>query len=414
MSTSGHARRRWALSLHTLARRRMAVIIATSIAFYIFTAGIDVLLPLWATGRLGLSAGDWAHLRSLRFIGALVGTVLLGACADRFGQRIVAILVMLAAAGTTALLCLPHAAVLWTLMPILGALISTSFVTLNTLTQDVSTRRQGLANALYRSVSTAIAAPAPALCTWISRGPAGYTGAFLVLAACVATAAACMRAYPVVVAPPPFAGWRQEWRSLLMIYHAPLHNRDLMRMIVLSLVLYAFLSAPATFMVVRFSLQLGQSDQQVGAFCSLAALCAFAATATSGLWLDRAPLRAVTAGGSIAAALCGLILGVTDCVWLSAAAFAANTALSTMLFSPLSMWLSRTAGPEARAGAFAVHKMVGTGSLAVAALAFAVLERSWGIRPVLLFCGATSLFLAAGFLLLPEPPRTLPIPAPRA
>jgi len=382
----------------------MAVIIATSIAFYFFAAGLDVLLPLWATGRLGLTAGDWANLRSLRFVGALIGTILLGAGADRFGQRIVAIVVMLAAAITTALLCLPHAALLWMLMPVLGALISTSFVSLNTLTQDVSATRQGRANALDRSVGAGIAAPAPALVTWISRSPAGYAGAFLVIASCVAVAALCMRAYPVTAAPAPFAGWRQEWRSLLRVYHAPLHNRDLMRMIVLSLVLHAFLSAPATFMVVRFSLQLGQNDQQIGALCSIAALCAFAATATSGLWLDRVPLRLVTAAGSITAALCGLILGLTDRVWLSAAAFAANTALVTMLFSPLSMWLSRTAGADARAGAFAVHKMVGTSALAIAALAFAGLERAWGIRPVLLLCGAVSLVLATGFLRLPEPP----------
>ena len=64
-------------------------------------------------------------------------------------------------AGAMVVLGVGGGPALWLLMPVIGALVSTCYVNLNTLTQMVSARRQGLANSIYRSIGAGAGVAAP-------------------------------------------------------------------------------------------------------------------------------------------------------------------------------------------------------------------------------------------------------------
>ncbi|MBD3175116.1 MAG: MFS transporter, partial [Armatimonadia bacterium] len=180
----------------SLARRRMGVVAATTLLWGTFVIGSDVLLPLWAAGDLGISADRWAHLRALRMVGVMVGILPLGVLAERYGARRLGPACMVLIAGVMVAWSFGEGAGLWVGMPLLGALVSASFVNLNTLTQRISDARQGLANSIYRGCFSATAIFAPILVTRLASVWSGYPPVLLVLAGILIASAAILFRYP--------------------------------------------------------------------------------------------------------------------------------------------------------------------------------------------------------------------------
>lgn len=370
---------------------------------FCYTAG-DVILPLWATRDLGLSAADWANLRSLRFAGVLVGVVFLGALSDRFGQRRSAVWTLLASGVAMALFWLNSSFILWALMPVFGAVVSTVFVNANTLTQLVTTTRQGVANTVYRSVGAASGILAPVAATWLAVAWGGYPPVFLLLGALLAVAAWALLAYPLDEPLTPLEHPWREVRRLWQGYAGALREKPLMRFIQVSQFFYNSIACVGVFVAIRLTRELGMSDRAFGVLGTAGGVITFVLVAAAGWHLDRISLRRLHVVGGVVAACGALLMGLSDSLALTCVGALIAMPVTTLLIAPSSMWVSRAAGRATPVAAFAVHKVMSALCVSLAMVLFGLLENWLGMRTVLLIGGTASLVSAFGFLLLPEPP----------
>ncbi len=390
--------------LGTRARRRMAVLAVTTLLFSLFSVGSEVMLPLWVTNDLGWSASAWAQLRSLRFFGVVAGVIVLGALSDRFGQRMLGALSMLGTAVCLLLLRWGTASSLWVIMPIFGALVSTAFVNLNTLTQQVSARRQGLANAIYRSIGASTVIVAPVLVTRLGAWWHGYPSVFVVFAALLIIAALVLFAYPGEETPSALGNLTDEVRRLWIGYRAALRRAELTRFIHLSMIWGNLIAGVGAFFAIRFAHELRQGDQAFGVLNSVAGTVAFLATLGAAFFMDRVSLRKLHGLLGTATGLCTALLGLGDSHLLAMVGFTAFIAFTTILLGPSSMWVSRTAGAGGQVAAFSVHKILSALYIAVAMALLGLLERLIGIRAIFLYGGLLATLAGLAFFLLPEPP----------
>jgi DHA1 family bicyclomycin/chloramphenicol resistance-like MFS transporter len=383
----------------------MVVVAASGLLFGLFASGADVVLPLWVSRELGYSAADWAHLRSLRMAGVLVGVIFLGALSDRFGERLLGALSMFGTAAILVVLGLWKGAGLWVVMPLYGALVSTAFVNLNTLTQMVSDQRQGLANVIYRSTGAIAGVAAPIAATALAAAWGGYPVVLLVLAVLLTAAAIALLRYEVLSVPAPLRGLGAEIRESVTSYRAALRERKLMWMIHLSQIWGNVLTGVGTFAAIRFTQELGQTDEQFGAVCAVAGVAALLATVATGLILDRVSLRRFCAVWAVVCGGCAALMGATDSLALSIVGFVAYAPFMSVLIAPTSMWVSRAAESCTRAAAFTVHKVISAGHVAAAVWAAGLLEPILGMRGVIFWGGVLGVLFGGLFLVLPEPPR---------
>ncbi|MHB9132288.1 MAG: MFS transporter [Armatimonadota bacterium] len=387
----------------TMARRRMAVLAVTALLFSLFTVAVDVLMPLWATKSLHCSAGEWAQLRSLRMVGVLLGVILLGGLSDRFGQRLVGAISMLGVAVILVALALGPDRGIWVAMPIFGALVSTAFVNLNTLTQQVSERRQGLANTIYRSIGAGAGIVAPVGATMLALLWGGYTAVFYAAAVLLVASAAVLLLYPGEKTPPPAGNLRAEVARLWSGYATALRQRSLMRFIHISQIWGCTLAGVGAFAAIRFTRDLGQTDQQFGLVSTVGGILAFLATAGAGLFIDRVSIRKMHILIGVVSGLCAALMGVSDLLLPSVLGYLAFGPLTTMLVAPTSMWISRAAGAGTQIAAFSVHKVLSATYAAVAMVLVGILEQHVGMRNILLYGGLLGVITGLGFALLPEP-----------
>jgi len=388
----------------TQARRRMAVVVATALLFSVFTVSGEVILPLWVTRDLGLAPSQWAQLRSLRMTGVLVGVILLGALSDRFGQRLVGALSMLGVAAVLVALGLGWGMSIWVAMPFYGALVSTAFVNLNTLTQQVSDRRQGLANSIYRSVGAAAGIGAPVLATRLALVWHGYPPVFLALAGVLVVAAVVLLRYPGEPTPPPLGNLRAEVRRLWEGYRAALRERELVRVICYSQTWGNVLAGVGIFAAIRFTRELGLTDQQFGLLSGTAGAVTLLASVSLGLFLDRVSLRKLHFGVALVASACSVLMGLGNSVLLGALGFVLSGPLCAMLSGPVSMWVSRAAGKSSQTAAFTVHKVLSGLYLALTSALLGLLETWIGMRAIFLYGGLAGVVASFLFLALREPP----------
>jgi MFS family permease len=390
----------------TQARQRMAVVAVSSAFFNLTAAGAEVFLPLWVTRDLGFTASQWAQLRSLRMIGVLVGVILLGALADRLGQRLIGVATMLGGALVLFALSLGYPGSIWIGMPLFGAAISTTLVNLNTLTQQISVRRQGVANTVYRSVGAATSILAPVLVTGLAAIWHGYPLVLRASALVLVVGALMLAVYPGEPLPPPLNKLTDELHSLWRGYRHVLAQRRLMSFMHVSLLWNNILAGVGTFAAIRFTQQLGQTDQEFGTLSAIAGAASLLVTAGSGFFLDRVSLRKLHGVGAILASLCSLLLGSSDVLLLSATALVIYRLLIYMLVGPTSMWVSRVAGSGTQSAAFSMQKVLGAIYVAITTAILGVLESWIGMRGIFFYGGLLGLIVSLAFFALQEPPAS--------
>ena len=392
--------------LATQARRRMMVMAGTALFFSLFSAGVETILPLWVTKDLGFTADQWAQLRSLRFFGVFIGVILLGALSDRFGQRLLSVISMLGAAASLIGFWCWGKQVIWIVMPIYGTLVSTAFVNLNTLIQQVSARRQGVANSIYRAIGAGAGIMVPATVTWLGAQWGGYPRVFGLCAALLVASAIILWQYPGEETPPALGKLRDELRQLGGIYLTAVKQRQMMIFIVLSMVWGNVLAGVGAFFAVYYTLPeyLHQSDASFGKVMSIAGGACLLATLLTGLFLDRISLKKLHGVAGVLTGVCSLAMGLTESPVFIALGFIIFSLVASTLVGPSSMWVSRVAGDGTQTAAFTVHKVFAALFLATAMWVMSLLEKTIGIRLIFLYGGILGIVTALGFFFLPEPP----------
>lgn len=383
------------------------VVAGTTLLFSLFYNGVEAVMPLWVTKALGYSPHQWAQMRSLRFWGVFVGIVLLGALSDRFGQRFIGALCMIGSAGAMIAFWLGGNKVIWVLMPIHGALMSTAFVNMNTLTQQISHRRQGVANSIYRGIGAGAFIIAPAAATWLGTVWGGYPPVFGLGAGLLLASAMILFRYPGESVPPSLGNIREEFLRLGRGYLTALRQRELMWFIHINMIWGNVLAGVGTYFAIYFTNQryLHQQDETYGLVMSLAGLMAFIATLAAGFFLDRLSLRKVHIVSGILSGVSSILLAINGSPWFAAAGFILFIMLTTALVGPTSMWVSRAAGASTQTAAFSVHKVFAALYVAVVMLLLGWLENIIGIRNIFLYGGIIGIVSALGFCLLREPPQ---------
>lgn len=393
------------------ARRKMLVLSFSTSIFSIVLGGAEVLLPLWATKVLGWDASRWAALRSVRFMAVTVGVILLGALSDRFGQKRIARFCTVAMIIALSLAGICGSAGLWILIPLYGLAVSTVFVNLNTLVQEVSSRRQGLANVIYRSAGMAMGIVAPILATSLAGWWNSYPAAMAFLASGLLLLIPLLRPDGDETTVKPLGDIRREIAMLWTTYRVALGQKHLMRYIVFSLLWLNLTASVGAFAAIRFTQDLRFTDQQFGWISSAAGILTLAVVALSALFMDRIPLRVIHVISGSSVGLGCLLMGINDTRLPAVAGFLLYSSSVNLLLGPLSMWVSRAAGEASRTSAFSVHKVAAALILSVTMVVVGVLERLFGMRLVLLVGGILASISSFGFLLLEEPPRMRDRPA---
>jgi MFS family permease len=387
-----------------VARQRLLVVALTGLLLSFVYVAADVVLPLWVTHDLGLGAGDWARLRSLRFAGVLVGVIVLGAISDRFGQRRLGVVCLVGSGLATISFACGTRIGVWTCMPVLGALVSTVMVNLNTMTQAVSAENQGVANTIYRAVGAAAGIAAPIAATALALAWGGYPWVFVLLGCLLLLAAAVLAWYPETHALPPLAPLREEFHHLWQGYAQALGQREMLRFIHVSQLCGNLAAGVSAFAAIRFTRELGLSDQAFGALGTAAGALSFLLIVTGAWYLDRVSLRRLHAVLGLAAGAGACLLGAGDSVALSCAGFLLAVPMGAMAIAPSSMWVSRAAGTATQGAVFSVYKVVSALYVSTSMALLGLLEHWLGMRQVIFWGGILSAGVALAFLLLPEPP----------
>jgi len=383
--------------------RRLTSVLACVFVTGLALSGLTVILPLYATGPLGLTNAQYARLLSLRTLGICLGVVVLGALGDRFGPRRVTLLCLPPAGVLMAAMGLVPLAGVIVILPILSGLLSTSFVNLNHLTQLVDHGRQGRANSLYRAVGIFAGVVAPVAATQLLAVTGRYWPVFTIIGTALGLGAVFVARYPMTEPSNAFQGWRQEARKTAGIFAGALRERHLMRFMHVVLLLAALGSAVTAFAAIRLTDELGTSKTSYGSAASVGAVVSLAAILALGVVLDRLSIKwtvialmAWMAGAMVA-------MGLNASGFASAACYVAFLAGQGVYLGPMSIWVSREAGRAGLGASFATHKVLTAVYFTLAALAFSFVEPWIGITGVFLACGALSVPLLAVMALLREP-----------
>jgi MFS family permease len=288
-------------------------------------------------------------------------------------------------------------------VPFLGSVVSTAFVNLNTLTQQISDRRQGLANSIYRTIYAVTGIIAPVVVTGLAIVFGGYSGVLILLACLLAVSAATLFAYPGESVPSSLGSIRLEAERMWHGYRTITKKRPLMKFFHLSLGWGALLTSVGTFAAIRFTRELGLSDQQFGTLSAVAGTLTLTVTMLFALILDRVSLRKIHIPAMLAASSFAILMGLGDSLVLSIIGFLGFGPIAGVMIAPSSMWVGRAAGPDSLTAGFSVHKVLMSFYVALASALFGILEHLIGIRLVLLATGIAGLPLALAFIRLHEP-----------
>lgn len=358
-------------------RRRLLLIAGAATSLTLGNLAWDVLGPLWTTAELGLGADDWARLRSLRFTGTLVGTVLIGLAAGRYGARLVGIAALGLSGCALAAMAAGGRPAMAIALPVFGAAISAVYIALNTLTQQVGREHQARANSVYRSVGAGVAILVPVVATTLA-GLLGYAWALAAGAAALVAGAAALLRHP-----PGDDGRPDGLAALAAGLLAPLRRRRLLAFMLLEQAFSLCLAGGVAFTALILARALGLGDKVVGLLLTGGSVAAFAGTLLSPhLQRSLGPARTIQT--------CWL-LAMTAAMLLSQAGGPGTAALAIALGglasgganAPLSLLVARLGEEGREAQTFTVWKVFQGGSAALGMQLCALLEPRLGMGGVL-------------------------------
>jgi predicted MFS family arabinose efflux permease len=398
------------------ARRRIVRMMAAGFASGYALAAINVMLPLYATERLGLTKAEFARVLSVRMIGIALGVIVLGAVSDRCGCRRSTMAAMVGAGLSFALLgYLPLGGFL-AIVAITSALFSTAFINLNQMVQLADPARPGRVNSYYRAMVMLAGIVAPLAMTrwfgWIEEQ-------FYASGVLVVLVAWWLRSYPVEERAPRFQGLGGELRQMGRLYGAALRHRPLMRYIHLTLIWGAATAAVSTFIALRLTDELQADKTLYGNACAIGSGLTLVVLLVMGPLLDRYPLKQVSLVLYLVATACCIAMGATDSPLATAALLVLFAITTTAMAAPWSMWLGREGDAIGMSSAFAVQKVLSAAYGIAATLVLGWLVPHTGIKWLLLGGGLAGLAVLYPFLRLREPPPlrrelTPPTAAPTA
>lgn len=363
------------------------VALATSTALFILVdAGFNVVGPLWATRDLGLTNADWAWLRSVAEFGGFVSILALGILAEHLGARWMSALA-LAGAGL-ALAGLGIGANTAALMAVFGAFGSIIYVSFNTLAQRVSSRRQSLANAIYRAAGAGAAIVAPALATQAAQEFGAYAPVLVAAATVLGLAGIAIVCYPDPDSARPVS---RPLSATLAVYRRCFRLPPLLSFIVLTRAFGVAMAAVGAFAALRFTRELGLGEPAFGLLCSIIAVGNLLGLLASGWIVDRLGPGRTLALAWTGCSLAALALGLSDSLGFAIAAYAVFVPLHGLCSVPLSLWsgyIVEEAGPggPSQNAVFTVQKLFQSGVTMLAMAALGVLEPIVGMS-TLIWCG---------------------------
>ena len=377
-----------ALILATPARQRMTVLAISAAFFSLSNCAFDMIAPLWATGDLGFTAAEWAYLRSLRFTGTFVGILAFGILAERLGSRRTAALTLALGGCAMSLMALGTPWLVTLSMPLFGALVSTTFVHFNALTQQVSPQRQSLANGIYRGIGAGMAIIAPILATTAAQRLGAWSPVLQLAAFATAAGGVIILLYPEQEhnAAQSFAA---VWRG----FATAARKRALWRFIYLDQAMAFTQGAVVAFSAVRLTRELGLSEPGFGIVCTVGASLGLVSVLLAGVLFQRFPLNWGMSAAWLGSAVGSLLLGLSDSLAINIIGVLLVAMFWPVTSVPGSMWIGVAGG--ATATAFTVHKIVQSGVAAVTMVLVGWLEPRLGMQPLLLIGGIIGLPLTA-------------------
>jgi len=365
-------------------RRRLLVVSLAGALLVLGNQCYDVLGPLWATEDLGLTPSGWASLRSLRFAGTVIGTLLFALVATRLRPRLTAAIALGLAGSALAGMVLGGMTLVWVLVPVFGAAVSIVFVNLNALVQQAGGRRRGSANALYRGTQTAVAIAAPLLATSLAAWWGGYVAALVAGAVVLIAGGAAVLAHPRTEArggPPP------RWGTVLRI-------PALRRFVAIDQLATLAQGAWHAYFALRLTRDGGLSDVALGLALMLAATGAFLITVGSGWLIDRLPLRVVLVAAWLTMAVGMLVMGVTTVptAMIVGHVLASLGAAVNVVATSVTIGALASGGNEALA--FTASKVVQAAATALGMAAAAALGAAVGMGATLILGGGLLVAIA--------------------
>ncbi len=361
--------------------------LATSTALFILVdAGFNVIGPLWATRDLGLTNADWAWLRSVGEFGSFVSILALGILAEHIGARWMGALALVGAGLTLAGLGIGADTV--ALMAVLGAFSGIIYVSFNTLAQRVSSRRQSLANAIYRAAGAGAAIVAPALATQAAQEFGGYASVLVAAAVVLGLAGIAIACYPDPDSERPVS---RPLAATFAVYRRCFTLPPLLSFIALTRAFGIAMAAVGAFAALRFTRELGLGEPAFGLLCSIIAVGNLLGLLASGWIVDRLGPGRTLAFAWTGCSLAALALGFADSLALAIAAYAVFVPLHGLCSVPLSLSSGRIvedSGPDgpSQNAVFTVQKLFQSGTTMLAMGALGALEPAVGMS-ALIWCG---------------------------
>lgn len=370
----------------------MAALATSTGLFILVDAGFNVVGPLWATRDLGLTNADWAWLRSMAEFGGFVSIMALGILAEHLGARWMSALAL--AGSGLALAGLGIGANTAALMAVFGAFGSIIYVSFNTLAQRVSSRRQSLANAIYRAAGAGAAIVAPTFATQAAQEFGGYSPVLVAAAVVLGLAGIAIVCY---ADPDSARSVSRPLSATLAAYRRCFTLPPLLSFIALTRAFGAAMAAVGAFAALRFTRELGLAEAAFGLLCSIIAVGNLLGLLASGWIVDRLGPRRTLALAWTGCSLAALALGLFDSLVFAIVAYAVFVPLHGLCSVPLSLWSGRiveeagSSGPSQNA-VFTVQKLFQSGVTMLAMAALGVLE------PII---GMSALIWSGGLLGLP-------------
>lgn len=372
----------------------MAALATSTGLFILVDVGFNVIGPLWATRDLGLTNAEWAWLRSVAEFGGFISVLALGILAEHLGARRMSALA-LAGAGL-ALAGLGIGANTVALMAVFGAFGSIIYVSFNTLAQRVSSRRQSLANAIYRAAGAGAAIVAPTLATQTAQEFGAYAPVLFAAAIVLGLAGIAIVCYPDPDSERPVS---HPLAITLAVYRRCFTLPPLLSFIALTRAFGVTMAAVGAFAALRFTRELGLAEPAFGLLCSIIAVGNLLGLLGSGWIVDRLGPGRTLAFAWAGCSLAALALGLFDSLAIAIAAYAVFVPLHGLCSVPLSLWSARImaeAGPDgpSQNAVFTVQKVFQSGITMLAMAALGALEPVVGMSALIWFGGLLGLPLA--------------------